>query len=442
MPSTDRTSSRGDDSEQNLAALAKERDFALAEAEKLAVEFEQVRMELDTVRAERDELQDDTIRLAEERDESLDAAQREAAEAAEEHDLALAELRDELESRLADVARERDDAVTAAAAAEDEIDALRLEIEARIADRDEAERRYDGAVDELTETQSEMSRMAQEFQRGMELADKQAATLEEDHHRTRAEMLEAHERQMIELAAKLDAAVEEAERTAAEREAERDALDEQLAKTKLEAEAAATQLQAERDAALEEIGQLANDWEAATEVAERLNQEHAQAVTRSEVEAAKRTENQDEFIAELLEDHEKDVARLAAQREEAQRQADGLEQQIAEGRLEAERLAAALEQEREQAAELAAQREAEAQKVDRLAEEREAEMRQAAKVAAEQDDFLADLLEGHDRELAGLRRERDYAREQAKAAIRELADLKITVMRLQTAQRQAERKGD
>ncbi|MBW2524340.1 MAG: hypothetical protein JRI23_09205 [Deltaproteobacteria bacterium] len=54
-------------------------------------------------------------------------------------------------------------------------------------------------------------------------------------------------------------------------------------------------------------------------------------------------------------------------------------------------------------------------------------------MAAEQDQFLADLLEGHDRELAALRRERDYAREQAKAAIRELADLKITVVRLKGA---------
>ncbi|RLB47195.1 MAG: hypothetical protein DRI90_26600 [Deltaproteobacteria bacterium] len=191
---------------------------------------------------------------------------------------------------------------------------------------------------------------------------------------------------------------------------------------------------AERDAAQEEVDQLASDWQAATELAERLTAEHRDADRSFKSDAAKLSEKQDKFIEELLEGHEQDRAALGRQRDEAKALADAVAQQLAETKQEVDRYVAALAEERQRAAQIAGEREAEAQKADRLAEEREASTREAAKVAAEQDVFLAELLEGHDRAIAAAKRERDFAKQQGKAATRELAELKITAMRLKGAQ--------
>ncbi|MBW2452897.1 MAG: hypothetical protein JRI68_00205 [Deltaproteobacteria bacterium] len=420
--------------DEELARVAGERDVAQLEAEEQHAQFKDTLLSVGTLERELAEERDRADRLAFELDQATEGAARQATTLEEERLKSIIELEARDERALAALTRERDAALAKAAAVTDDVDELRQMLEFRASDLDQAERRYEATHDELMEVKQYVNGLAAELQEVVQSAERQTAALDQDHRKALADILDDHERQMAEMASERDGAWQEAERAAAERETARQALDAELAEAKQQAELEAERLMAERDAALDEVDHLAKDWRAAAELAERLAGEHEVAEQRTRRESTQAEADQDKFIEELLEDHDRDLAVLGSQRDEAQALSDAVARQLAEAREGAERLATALGEERDNAAQIAADREAAAKKADRLAEEREASTREQARVAAEQDEFLAELLEGHDRGLAAAKRERDFAKQQAKATARELAELKITIMRLKGQQ--------
>jgi hypothetical protein len=417
--------------EREFGDLALQRDEAGLAADELAGEREEARDTIEDLQRKLNEERDHADRLDKDRKKRAISAEFKLDELTEEHRDERDTMIGRHERELSQLARERDGAKAGARSAAEAFDDLQQRATQR---REAAELRLHELSAELTTTKADVDGLVGELQDATQSADQTEAGLEEDHHRTLAQMLETHEQQIAQVAGQRDGAIEEAERMAEALEAERKELDERFDAVRTEAENEVERLIAERDGAQDQAAALDERATAAQRELTRLDEEHSNTQADSRLKAAALTDSSDKFIVELLEGHEKELLALSKQRDEARTQATTVADEVAQAKLDTIRLTKSLEEERSKAARLASEREAAALKLDRMAEEREASTRRAAEVMAGSDKFVAELLEGHERELDSARRQRAFAKQQSADAVRQLAEMKVTLMRLKTLQ--------
>ena len=175
-----------------------------------------------------------------------------------------------------------------------------------------------------------------------QLADRQTSLLDKDHKRTLTAMRLNYEHQLAAKGHQRDGARETAERCREERDKARQDLMLSLAAAKRGAGREAARLVDERDAARAEAQRLHGDCEATSQASAQLADKHEQARILAQREATELTHNQDEFIVELLDDSERQLAAVARERDAAQDRIDGLALQLAKTDADAERVAEAL----------------------------------------------------------------------------------------------------
>jgi len=417
--------------EREFGDLVRERDEAGLAADEIAGEREDARDTIENLQRKLEEEREHAERLAKDRQLREISAEFKISTLMEEHRTERVQMVGRHESELTQVARERDGAKAGARSAAEAFDDLQRRASER---REAAEQRLNELSTELTTTKGEVDALVGELQEATRSADRTEASLEEDHHRTLAEMLEAHEQQIAQVAGQRDGALDEAERMAEALEAERKQLDERFDAARGEAEQEVERLVAERNAAQDQATALDERATAAQRELTKINEDHSNAQADSRLNAAALNESSDKFIVELVESHEKELLALAQQRDETRTQAVTVADAVAQAKIDAIRLTKALEEERSKAARLASEREAAALQLDRMAEEREASTRRAAEVMAGSDKFVAELLESHERELTSAKRQRDFAKQQSADAVRQMAEMKVTLMRLKTLQ--------
>jgi chromosome segregation ATPase len=279
---------------------------------------------------------------------------------------------------------------------------------------------------QLADARADVQALSAQRDRAADAAREVEEQLGKDRDRTINRLVEQHERELVMFLTERDGAMEEAQRAQFEAAsaahqllAERKMLDDLLAESASQAD----KLVAERDLAAEQARDLAETRRAA-EAELRELEAHLIALEDERRRQASKLDD------ELLAGHEKQVAVLARQRDEALSQRDSVADQVEQAKREAAQAAAALEQERERAAKLAGDRETAALRLDRLASEQESSTRRAAELQAEHDDVVARLLQNHERELASARRQLEFAKEQGRNAERDIAALKETIARL------------
>lgn len=361
--------------------------------------------------ADRDDVAVETARLRNELEDLRDALV--AARERHERDFGdMARQRDEASERADDRSVQLETAERTIDDQRNQIDRLVVDAELLAAQRDEA------------------AAEAREFE----------AILEEDHLRTIAKLVEDHQRELLAFASQRDGAMIDAERAAIEVQAAWERADQatrelQDTRRKLDDLISAStsevdRLAGELDAARGQVNDLAEMRKSAEAEILRVGEQFMAVEEEKSKQLARVTDNQDRFIVELVEGHEKALAALAQQRDEALSQRDVVAEKVAKARGDAELAAGVLEAERRRVASLATEREEAALQLDKLAAEAESAMRREALLRAEQDALVAKILEGHRRELASALRQRDFASQTAKAASKDIADLKATIVRL------------
>ncbi|HZO14326.1 MAG TPA: hypothetical protein VFB62_13735 [Polyangiaceae bacterium] len=337
----------------------------------------------------------------------------------DEDDGLVTRLRQELEDYRSalDAARDQHWRDLAAVAAERDEAAERAEdLELKVA---EANRTIDELTHLVEELRTDADVLSSERDEAMAEARNVEAVIAEAHQETIAKMLEAHEREIVKFA---DAAA----KAAGELVAERRMLDQLLAESNVEVD----RLLRERDSARAQVNELSDARKAAAVEIDRVSREFEALEKQRDKQRAKLAEREDKFIEEILQDHERELALLAKQRDEVMTQRDSVEALVVQATREAEQAVQALKNERKNFAKLAHNRESTALELDRLAAEREAATRSEAQQRAEADRLVAEVLKNHERELASAYRQRDFVQERLADAERDIGELKGTIARL------------
>ena len=226
----------------------------------------------------------------------------------------------------------------------------------------------------------------------------------------------------------------------------------------------AAELQREVDRLNDLVDDLERQLEQRVDDANHLRSECARLENQWQEREDDLEEDHRQMMAEVARAHERELLEALELRDGAVAEAERAAEGAALARLEIERLTRALEDERHELDELLLRRTAEGQRryeavmqqldaeqtrATRLADERDRALAELAlggratpscemaSVLAQHDDFIAELLESHEREIATARREHDITRAELEVAMRQLTEIEITAGRRRAASSRA-----